>query len=1183
MENISKVDARALASNLVKNMQKSILTPDADVRNSSVVTTSFGSNAKPEVCEQSCKVEELNSHHRGTCNLDPNISLGFQKFAVDGGSGDAFERKVTSFERSSKQSNTKVRQSYESQGDGGPEKILNGETSSKSTPRVNVSFIRQKRLAFFDNSLGPKEGGGYLLQDNNRNVLTNISTSDSPELHVEARKCSSSSAKQFDVPLPSKCNGYARNDSLDRMYQSRSSETPFLLHSDKGTSMPYPYKSPPVTGLDHDEEDFRLELWGLKEAVHSGELDINAYVRKPTWKGDCYSSSLPGKCDDDNNDLHSGGKISSYERSKPIKIPKSPPNNQYLFYAKDDHGGKFANELNAVDSGYYSEEYRTYCNPTQISHGEHISNGFDGTEPQINGPLYYGFETSDSESSMLSFGSKCDDVHYRKVVKKQDPLVREGRLHGKQPRNGYKQQERKAKPKKGKEKILMELTEFIKESETPKYMKESRQGRRASDIMNGDNGLDAFSPRTLRDGLVEETSVTNSNHDLTIESKVCDQSVAGLSNHPKQSKGVKELEENPGDVMGKICPKCDEINSRAANWCIECGTALICVQASCLTTQQQKHFEKQCLETQALIKETLKTSTNLSHILSSDKALKDESSLNNDISSLSLQASQSTNDLQERKYSSSPQGYKRRWIRSSIAWSSYHSNELSKSHSFGKEKMKERNRATSFSDLVTCSSNEKGGKHKRHGRNRSTRQRTVSCSSFGTEDERRRPDQRSQTTLGKDCQRENNPRTCVVDRWSPPVEKQNKRTKKAQRMVDQRIPLETQSCPSLVKSSSSSSLNQEKKPTMSQAAEAIVPPLNLQDVESYDRILTLIRSQRDSDPVPYLCMPDELVLSIFSFLPHKDLVSCSRVCWQFYRISMDESLWKVIVVKKNNNITDEWLQIIGQRRPVSLTISQCRSDKVTAKGLRDLFRNCSDSLEDLNFSRCGGSEVIGESILLHVAARCQWLKSVDASWSNIGVSLPEWLPSSYRPVYKVCGKQTWQLITDSAIGSLVSNLPELENLDLRGCKHVRDSAVKKIVRHCPLITTLALANCPLITDVSLAEIATNLPKIRSLDICGCSKVSDNGICALSKNCHRLELLDLTSTGVGQKSVLSLANYCSQSLCNLKLSFCTDISENTVVHLAKQCKRLTMLHLYGCKRIRNTSYLRLLNPALTIEC
>ena len=804
MENISDEEARALAANLITKMQKSILTPDDDVRNSSVVTTSFGSNVKPihanhEVCEQNCRVEEFNSRHRGTCHQDPNISLSFQKFAVNGGSGDALVQNVTSFERSSKQYKSKVCQSNESPRDGGPEKVLNGETSSNSSPRVNVSFIRQKRLAFFDNSLGSKGREEDLLHDSNRNVLTNINGNNSPEL--EARTCSSSSTKQFD--LTSKYNSYEKQDSFDGMYQSRSSETPFSLPPDKGTSMPYPYKSPPVTGVDRDEEDIRLELWGLKEAVHSGELDINAYLRKPAWKDDCLSSSFAGKYNKEKNYnyLHSGGKVSSCERSKPIKISKSPRKNQYLRYTEDDHGGKFGNELNAVDSGYYSEEHRVYYNPGQISHGEHVSNGFSCTEPQINGPLYFGFETSDSESSLLSFGSKCDDVHYRKVVKKQDPLVREQSLHGWQPQNGHKKQERKAKPKRGKDKILVELTEFIKESGTPKYRKDSREGRRSSDITNGENGLDIGSPTALKNGLVEEATVTNSNHVPTMESKVCDESVAGLSDHLKQSDRIKEPGENPGNVMGKICPKCDEVNSRAANWCIECGTALICIQASCLTTQQQKHFEKQCLETQALIKETLKTPTNLSHILPNDKALKDESSLNNDISSLSLQVSQSTNDLQESKYSSSPHGYKRRWIRSSIAWSSYHSKELSKSPSFVKEQgnMKERNRTTSFSDLVSCSANEKVGKHKRHGRNRSTRQRTVSCSSFGAEDERRRPDQRSHANLVKDFQREKNPKTCVVERWSPSVGKQNGRTNKAQHNIDGKIPLETQSCPSLLK------------------------------------------------------------------------------------------------------------------------------------------------------------------------------------------------------------------------------------------------------------------------------------------------------------------------------------------------------------------------------------------------
>ena len=60
---------------------------------------------------------------------------------------------------------------------------------------------------------------------------------------------------------------------------------------------------------------------------------------------------------------------------------------------------------------------------------------------------------------------------------------------------------------------------------------------------------------------------------------------------------------------------------------------------------------------------------------------------------------------------------------------------------------------------------------------------------------------------------------------------------------------------------------------------------------------TQIRSQRESEPVPYLYLPDEILLQIFSFLSHKDLASCSRVCSQFYRISLDETLCKFLSQK----------------------------------------------------------------------------------------------------------------------------------------------------------------------------------------------------------------------------------------------------------------------------------------------
>lgn len=99
----------------------------------------------------------------------------------------------------------------------------------------------------------------------------------------------------------------------------------FLLFFDKGISMFYLYKLFLVIGVDCDEEDIRLELWGLKEVVYFGEFDINVYFRKLVWKDDCFLSLFVGKYNKEKNYnyLYFGGKVLSCERSKFIKIFKS--------------------------------------------------------------------------------------------------------------------------------------------------------------------------------------------------------------------------------------------------------------------------------------------------------------------------------------------------------------------------------------------------------------------------------------------------------------------------------------------------------------------------------------------------------------------------------------------------------------------------------------------------------------------------------------------------------------------------------------------------------------------------------------------------------------------------------------------------------------------------------------------
>ena len=825
MEDISDEDVKVLASDWVKRIQNSVLTPNDDVRNYGGVRARFGSNDERmlrnhEFCEENGKIDDFNLHLPNTtraCSTDSPREL-----PVDAGRGrDVFEQHVASFERTSKQSNS----AHSSKTTGGREEILIREESSKVTPRVDVSFLRQKRLAFFDDKLRSKEEGD-ILHDKNSNILTKI-TANHPRL---GNAHSSSSSEEFDFSLL-RSNGFATQESSDQMYGLQSAETPVPSHFINGSHhdnrLKHPCTSPRVRVPEPDEEDIKLELWGLKEAVQSGEVDLNAYLKKPAWRDQSFSDSTTYRQLGSNCDRQSFQELPRngfdpllHDKTKPIILPDSGGYNQSHFNSVVNESGKIWKEINDdVDDGYFSKEHRTSFSPVHVVRMQEGSHVFSGPEPQINGPLYSGFETSDSESSLLSFGSKCDDVHYRKVVKKQDSPVVDKRLG--QRTNGLsasKKPESKIKPKRSKDEILMELTEFIEGSGTMKDAKHSRQRDRSNDatkVNNAhayeDSALTTVSRDHLHNGFAERADVVNLTGNPSYKTNVCDKDVALSCDDYNQTSDGRILEENQGSVMGKICPKCSEVNSKAANWCIECGTALVCVEASCLTTRQQKQFEKQYLETQALIKETLKTPMNLSQVLPYDKADKDERSLSNDISNLSLQVSQSTSNLEGSKYSSSPHGYKRRWMRSSIAWNTFNPSELSKSPSFVKEhgQMKDKKRATSFSDLVTHSSINKGNKHRRNSRSKSARQRTVSCSSVGPDDEATsacermtvEDHKRPQTTSTKGTQKERQRKT-YVQRSSSSMEVQNGKASKGKHRTNSRngfISIESQSCPSLLK------------------------------------------------------------------------------------------------------------------------------------------------------------------------------------------------------------------------------------------------------------------------------------------------------------------------------------------------------------------------------------------------
>ena len=363
-----------------------------------------------------------------------------------------------------------------------------------------------------------------------------------------------------------------------------------------------------------EDEEIRLDLWGLKDAVKSGEVDLKAYIRdapRPKRRG-------IGKSEPDSNQTSDNGVASNSltfkENSGLVGLPLSP-------------------RLTDVrESNWGSTEQRT----TKLV----------------------------DRSADMPLGRLETDCRF------------------------YKGRRNKCTPdKKGKEAILGELTEFM----------------RTSNQLDT-SGMYAAPPCAM---ISEQKRTVNHqwvSHDTEGLERSCKGSAPDMLRKPsandfhlkgENSRDLKthsnDTGASAGDVgqMAKICPSCGEMNSKAANWCIECGSAFVTVKPSFLSVEQTKEYEQQCEQTKSLMLDLWRPA---------DKAT-GRNGLVNQISGHSNDCSSKTVDkLTDRldgslaftdgRQSQANPDYKRRWLRSSTAWSTYDCAELSKPSSIPTKQMR---------------------------------------------------------------------------------------------------------------------------------------------------------------------------------------------------------------------------------------------------------------------------------------------------------------------------------------------------------------------------------------------------------------------------------------------------------------------------------------------------------------
>jgi hypothetical protein len=134
-----------------------------------------------------------------------------------------------------------------------------------------------------------------------------------------------------------------------------------------------------------------------------------------------------------------------------------------------------------------------------------------------------------------------------------------------------------------------------------------------------------------------------------------------------------------------------------------------------------------------------------------------------------------------------------------------------------------------------------------------------------------------------------------------------------------------------------------------------------------------------------------------------------------------------------------------------------------------------------------------------------------------------------------------------------------------------DIAVIELVKNCPNIHTLEI-DCWVITDETLIAISNYLPNITQLGISQCD-VSDVGIIALVKKCHKITYLNLSMcTDITNESIIEVARNCPL-LKELDIR-CCNITDISIIELSKNCPKLETLEIGECTHVREYSIIEL---------
>ncbi|KAM6937341.1 uncharacterized protein fbxl9 [Xenentodon cancila] len=161
-------------------------------------------------------------------------------------------------------------------------------------------------------------------------------------------------------------------------------------------------------------------------------------------------------------------------------------------------------------------------------------------------------------------------------------------------------------------------------------------------------------------------------------------------------------------------------------------------------------------------------------------------------------------------------------------------------------------------------------------------------------------------------------------------------------------------------------------------------------------------------------------------------------------------------------------------------------------------------------------------------------------------------------------------LTDYSVENLVKHQPNLLKLDISGCTELTSRSVEAVASSLTSVTRLSLSHDWRITEKGLADLLS-LPCLKSLDLSECLHISGaeivKGLKGSGAGRAELETLNLRScTYIRDLAVFSLTQLLGNSLRELDLTSCINVTDLSVCAIATYLQKLVVLRLGWCKEV-----------------